>query len=417
MADQVEIANLPETREHTAPVNSAPPAHAHRSKRSPGLRLLIIGAVIVLAIGGFLLWRHLSMYESTDDAQVDAHIHPISARVSGYVIDVPVNDNQYVQKGAVLLRIDSRDYQVAVDQARADLADAQAKAREAGIHVPLTSVNTSTSLETAQAGVENAADEIKTEQEQASAADEALKEAQANDVKAQNDLKRYRQLINQQEISQQQYDQAVAAAQASTASVAQARASAEAAREKIAGARQKLLQAQATRKDAQTGPQQVATQRSEAESQSAKAQEKQAALEQAELKLQYTTIVAPVSGIVYRNVEPGQNVQPGQQLISVVPVDNVFVTANFKETQLQHMRVGQRAVIHVDAYGRDYNGKVESIAGASGSSFSLLPAENATGNYVKVVQRVPVKIVLDPGQNNDHLLRVGMSVEPKVYVK
>jgi membrane fusion protein (multidrug efflux system) len=422
MADQVEIASVPETREQAAPVNSAPPPsappdHAHSRKMASGWRLLIIGAVILLAIGGFLLWRHLSTYESTDDAQVDAHIHPISARVSGYVIDVPVNDNQYVQKGTVLVRIDPRDYQVAVDRARADLADAQAKAREAGIHVPLTGVNTSTSLETAQAGVENAADEIKTEQEQASAADDTLKEAQANDVKAQNDLKRYRQLVDEQEISRQQYDQAVASAQGSTASVAQARASAEAAHEKIAGAHAKLIEAQASRKQAQTGPQQVATQRSEAESQSAKADEKRAVLEQAELNLQYTTIVAPVNGIVYRKVEPGQNVQPGQELISVVPVDDVFVTANFKETQLQHMRVGQRAVIRVDAYSRDYNGKVESIAGASGDSFSLLPAENATGNYVKVVQRVPVKIVLDSGQNDDHLLRVGMSVEPKVYVK
>jgi membrane fusion protein (multidrug efflux system) len=420
MADQVEIASVSETREQTAPANSALPTpldHPHKSSTAPGLRLLIIGTVLLLAAGGIFLWRHLTAYESTDDAQVDAHIHPISARVSGYVIDVPVNDNQYVQKGAVLVSIDPRDYQVAVDKARADLADAQAKAREAGINVPLTSVNTSSSLQTAQAGVENAADEIKTEEEQASAADETLKEAQANDVKAQNDLERYGQLVSRQEISQQQYDQAVAAARASTANVAQARASADAAHEKIAGAREKLVQAQASRTEAQTGPQQVATRRSEAEAAMAEVQQKQSALEQAELNLQYTTITAPVNGIVYRKVEVGQNIQPGQELVSVVPVDDVYVTANFKETQLEHMRVGQRAVIHVDAYGRDYNGRVESIAGASGDSFSLLPPENATGNYVKVVQRVPVKIALDPGQNDDHLLRVGMSVEPRVYVK
>jgi membrane fusion protein, multidrug efflux system len=421
MPDQVEIANLLETRKKDPPANSAPPPpsadHARSRKITPQVRLLIFGAVLLLAIAGYLLWRHLSKYEATDDAQVDAHIHPISARVSGYVVDVPVTDNQYVEQGMVLVRIDPRDYQVAVDKAKADVAQARAKAQAAGINVPLTSVDTSSSLQTAQAGVESAAAEIKAAQEQASAADEGLKGAQANDVKAQNDLERYRQLISQQEISQQQYDQAVAAARASTANVAHDDATAEAIHEQIAEARAKLMQAQASRTQAQTGPQQVATQRSQAQSAEAETLQKQANLDQAELNLQYTTIVAPVSGLVYRKVEVGQNVQPGQELISVVPVDDVYVTANFKETQLEHMRVGQRASIYVDAFSRDYCGKVESIAGASGESFSLLPAENATGNYVKVVQRVPVKIVLDPGQNGDHLLRVGMSVEPKVYVK
>jgi membrane fusion protein, multidrug efflux system len=380
-------------------------------------RLLLVALVIVIAIGGFFLWRHLSMYESTDDAEVDAHIHPISARVSGYVIDIPVKDNQYVTKGTVLVRIDPRDYQVAVDQAQAELAAAKATAEAAGINVPITSISTSSSLSEADAGVLNARAGITVAQEQARAAADNLKQAQANDIKAQNDLQRYAQLVAKQEISQQEYDQAVAAASGSTAAVAGARASAAAASQEVAQAQSKLAQADAGRKSALTGPRQVASLRSQAQSALADAQQKQAKLEQAELNLQYTTIVASVDGVVYRTVEVGENVQPGQQLISIVPVDEVYVTADFKETQLKHIRVGQRAVVHVDAFGRDYTGHVESVAGASGASFSLLPPENATGNYVKVVQRLPVKIVLDPGQNDDRLLRVGMSVEPKVYIK
>ena len=399
------------------PAPSAPHAAAPTRRLSSRTRLLLVVAIIAAAIGGCFFWHHLSSYESTDDAEVDAHIHPISARVSGYVIDIPVNDNQYVMKGTVLVRIDPKDYQVAVDQAKAELAAAKATAEAAGINVPITSINTSSNLSEADANVLNARAGITVAQEQAKAAGDNLKQAQANDIKAQNDLQRYAQLVAKKEISQQQYDQAVAAASGSTAAVAGARASAAAAKQQVAQAQSKLTQEQASQKAALTGPRQVAGLRSQAKSALADAEQKQAKLEQAELNLQYTTIVAPVDGVVYRTVEVGENVQPGQQLISVVPVDEVYVTANFKETQLDHIRVGQRAVIHVDAFGRDYTGHVESVAGASGASFSLLPPENATGNYVKVVQRLPVKIILDSGQNNDRLLRVGMSVEPKVYVK
>jgi membrane fusion protein (multidrug efflux system) len=241
-------------------------------------------------------------------------------------------------------------------------------------------------------------------------------EAQANDVKAQNDLIRYKQLVDKQEISQQQYDQAVAAAAAADAGVAAAKATLAASQQQVTQARTRLSQAQANWRASQTGPQQVASMRARALSAEATTQEKQAVLEQAQQNLDYTKIIAPADGTVTKSVEVGMNVQPGQQLLTVAALDDVWVTANFKETQLKRMHPGQRAEIKVDATGRTYKGKVDSIAGSSGARLSLLPPENATGNYVKVVQRIPVKIVLDPNENSDHSLRLGMSVEPKVFL-
>jgi membrane fusion protein (multidrug efflux system) len=374
-------------------------------------------AFLVLLVGSFLAYRYFSTYESTDDAEVDGHLMPLSARISGYILKVNVDDNQYVTAGTVLAEIDPRDYQVAVDQAKAQLADAQATAQASNINVPITSVNTTSQVSVSEADVENARAGIVAAQQQYDAAKAQLDQAEANDVKAQNDLERYRQLVEKQEISRQLYDSAVAAARASTATVAAARASAAAAAQQVTQAQSKLAQANANLQYARTGPKQVATIRARALSADATAQQKEAALEQALLNLQYTKIIAPVNGVVTKNVEVGMNVQPGQQLFSIVPLDDVWVTANYKETQLKYMRPGQRAEFKVDANGRTYKGKVDSIAGSSGARTSLLPPENATGNYVKVVQRIPVKIVLDPGENSDHLLRLGMSVEPKVKVK
>jgi membrane fusion protein (multidrug efflux system) len=374
-------------------------------------------AFLVLLVGSFLAYRYFSTYESTDDAEVDGHLMPLSARISGYILKVNVDDNQYVTAGTVLAEIDPRDYQVAVDQAKAQLADAQATAQASNINVPITSVNTTSQVSVSEADVENARAGIVAAQQQYDAAKAQLDQAEANDVKAQNDLERYRQLVEKQEISRQLYDSAVAAARASTATVAAARASAAAAAQQVTQAQSKLAQANANLQYAQTGPKQVATIRARALSADATAQQKEAALEQALLNLQYTKIIAPVNGVVTKNVEVGMNVQPGQQLFSIVPLDDVWVTANYKETQLKYMRSGQPAEFKVDANGRTYKGKVDSIAGSSGARTSLLPPENATGNYVKVVQRIPVKIVLDPGENSDHLLRLGMSVEPKVKVK
>ena len=379
--------------------------------------MILAIAFVVLLVGGYFAYQYFSSYESTDDAEVDGHLMPLSARISGYILKVNVDDNQSVKAGTVLAEIDPRDYQVAVDQAKAQLADAQATAQALNLTVPIASVNTTSQVSSSEADVENARAGIVGAQQQFDAAKAQLDQALANDVKAQNDLQRYKLLVEKQEISKQLYDSAIAAASASTATVAANRASAAAAEQQVTQAQSKLINAQANLRYAQTGPRQVASTRERALSADATAQQKEAALEQAQLNLQYTKIIAPVDGVVSKNIEVGMNVQPGQQLFSIVPLGDVWVTANFKETQLKYMKPGQRVEIKVDANGREYKGKVDSIAGSSGARTSLLPPENATGNYVKVVQRIPVKIVLDPGENSDDYLRLGMSVEPKVSVK
>jgi len=378
---------------------------------------LIIGAIVVV-VAGFFLWRYFTSYESTDDAQIDGHLNSISARVSGHVVKLLVDDNQYVAAGAPLVQIDPKDYQVALDRAQAYYADSLAAAQAAQVNVPLTNVNTTSQESSAQADVENARAGIAAARQQYDAANAQLAQAEANNVKAQNDLVRYKQLVDKQEISQQQYDQAIASAKASAASVDAARAGAAAAQQQVTQAQSKLAQAQANLRAAQTVPQQMAVTRSKAQSAEAQAERYKAELEQAQLNLQYTTVFAPVSGAVtQRSVEVGQNVSVGQELMKIVNLDDIWVTANFKETQLQHMKVGQPVTISVDATGREYKGHVQSIAGASGSITSLLPPENATGNYVKVVQRIPVKIIFDAGETREHVLRPGMSVEPKVWIR
>ena len=383
----------------------------------PRARMYLVGAILVLLVGGYFAWRYITSHESTDDAQVDGHLMPLSPRITGYIIKENVDDNQYVQAGTVLAEIDPRDYQVAVDNARADLAVAQATAQSLNITVPITSVSTSSQTSASEADVENARAGISVAQKQHDAAVAQLAQAQANDVKAQNDVVRYKQLVDKQEVSAQIYDQAVAAANANAAAVASATASVAAAQQQVTQARSRLLQADANLRSSSTGPQQVASSRARALSAEAAVQQKEAILAQAELNLLYTKIKAPVNGVVTKNAEVGMNVQPGQQLFSIVPLDDVWVTANFKETQLKYMRPGQPAEVKVDANGRTYKGHVDSIAGLSGARSSLLPPENATGNYVKVVQRLPVKIVFEPGQTSDHYLRLGMSVTPNVKVK
>jgi len=357
-------------------------------------RMLFWTAGVVIILGGFFLWRYLSGYESTDDAQVDVHLYPVSSRISGYVIKVNVGDNEYVGKGAVLVEIDPKDYEVAVAQARANLANADATAQSLNITVPITSVSTESQLDFTASDVENAKAGITTAEKQFAAAQAQVLEAEANDVKAQDDLRRYKLLVDKREVADQIYDQALAAAKASTARVAAARANEAAAQEAVQQAHSRLAESEANHRSAQTGPQQVSSTKARARAAIADVEQKRAALEQAELNLQYTKIIAPVSGEVNKTVVVGLNVQPGQQLLTVVPLDEVWITANFKETQLRHMRVGQKAEIHVDSSGRSYKGHVDSIAGATGPLFSLLPPENATGNYVKIVQRIPVKIVL-----------------------
>jgi len=417
MAEEKASPSLTETG---ASVYSAPPPE---KKYSPTARkkrrrnLIIILTAVVLIVAGLLLWRYLSSYESTDDAQADVHLYPVSARISGYVIRVNVNDNQWVNKGDVLVEIDPTDYQVALAQAQANLANAEATARSLNITVPITSVNSVSQLQFTASGIEDAHAAVSAAEKQLAAAHQQVEAAQANDVRAQDDLHRYKLLVDKREVSPQIYDQALASARSSTANVAAAQASESAAEQFIQQAQSRLAQATANHAYAQTGPQQVSSTKARVQAAIADVQQKRALLQQSQLNLQYTKIAAPVSGEVNKTVVVGLNVEPGQQLLTVVPLDEVWVTANFKETQLKHMQVGQKADIHVDSSGRTLHGQVDSIAGATGPLFSLLPPENATGNYVKIVQRVPVKIVLEPGENRDRRLRPGMNVVPDVYLK
>jgi membrane fusion protein, multidrug efflux system len=417
------VESNPEPRSGQPP--SQPPADSEARYRRraqllahPRAKLGLFFVIAVLLVAGVLLWRYFGSYESTDDAQIDGHVNSVSARVSGHVVKLNVEDNQYVEQGTVLVEIDPTDYEVAVARARADYADAQAQAAAASINVPLTNVSTSSQVAGTQAGVANAKAGIAAARQQLAAAQAQVVEADANNVKAQNDLARYKQLIDKQEISQQQYDQAVAAAKASAASLEAVRAAADAAAAQVEQAQGRLLQASADLRTARTAPQMVQVTRSRALSAQATADRKKAELQQAELNLQYTKVVAPVSGVVSdRTVEVGQNVQPGQEMMKIIPLEDIWVTANFKETQLRKMKPGLKADITVDANGKTYRGHLDSIAGASGARFSLLPPENATGNYVKVVQRIPVKIVFEPGETKSHELRPGMSVVPKVWIR
>jgi membrane fusion protein (multidrug efflux system) len=399
------------------PPSNVPPSPRRRKRGSWRNGLFILVGFTVIVAGGLFLWRYLTSYESTDDAQVDAHLHPVSARIRGHVIRVNVDDNQWVKKGTVLVEIDPRDYQVAVDQAKADLATAEATAQSVHIDVPITSTNTSSQIDAATADVNKNRAAIGAAEKQLAATTEQVKQAQANDEKAQKDLARYKMLVDAKEVSRQTYDSALAAAKASTATVAAAIANVEASRQAVEQARQVLAGSEASYRAAQTAPQQVAASRARALSAQATVEQKRAALEQAELNLLYTKIVAPVSGEVTKTVVPGLNVESGQQLLTVVPLDEVWITANFKETQLRHIRPGQRAQVYVDSTGRTYQGHVDSIAGATGPLFSLFPPENATGNYVKIVQRVPTKIVIEPDQNRDRQLRPGVNVTPKVLLR
>ena len=386
--------------------------------RSPRFRIVLILGAIVVVVAVFFLWRYFASYEDTDDAQVDGHLNAISARVSGHVLKLLIEDNQYVELGTPLVQIDPKDYQVALDQAKADYADAVALANAAKVNVPITSVSTGSQISNTEAGVQNAQQGISAAKSQHAAAVAQLAAAEADNVKAQEDLLRYKQLVDKQEISQQLYDQAVATAKADAAAVEAARASAAAAEKQVAQSQSRLLQAQADARSASTGPQQVASIRSRWESAEAQAAAKKAVLDQAQLNLSYTLIVAPVAGgVTNRTVEVGQNVSVGQELMKLINLDDIWVTANFKETQLKYMKVGQPVTIRLDSNGKDYKGHVQSLAGASGAVTSLLPPENATGNYVKVVQRIPVKITFDPDETKEHVLRPGMSVEPKVWLR
>jgi membrane fusion protein, multidrug efflux system len=384
---------------------------------------LLAAAVIA---GSGLLVRNTLAWESTDDAQVNGHIMPLSARINGYVLEVPVIEGQLVHAGDVLVTIDPKDYKIAVEQAQAMFADAQASAASSRFNVPITSVTTKSTLDSAETAVVNADAGFQAAEQNFESAKAVLEQAEANAARSDADLVRYEQLVAKEDISRQQYDQAVAAAKANRSGVASARASVQAAEQAVRQAQGKLLQARADLRTAQTAPQQVSLIRSRADAADAQAQERKAQLDQAELNLSYAVVRSPVTGIIgKKTVEVGQNVGIGQELVEVVPLDDVWVTANFKETQLAHMRPGQSVEIKVDAYGRTWKANVTNLGAGAGSVFSLLPPENATGNYVKVVQRVPVRIDFDRTSdrnlgsdfNAEGLLKPGLSVEPEVRVR
>jgi membrane fusion protein, multidrug efflux system len=394
---------------------------------------IIIGLVlfIVLAGGGYYVWQEMQKTESTDDAEIDGDVIAISARVPGHVAEVLVEDQQVVSKGDVLAKLDPKDYQIAVERAQADLNNELANLQTSRNDVPLTAATTDSALNGAKSTRVDAAAAITWAEQQRSVAQAHfglaqanIKVAEANATKAAQDVERYKNLVAKDEISKQQYDQAVAASEAAKATVDAQKAAAVEAQHGIAAAeiavqqaRAKLSHADADVEGAMTGPQQVTITQSKVSVASAKVAQRQADLDQALLNLQYTTIVAPAGGIIgKKNINVGQNVATGQQMMAIVPLEDLWVTANFKETQLKSMRPGQKVKLTVDAYGRDYTGTIERIAGASGAKFSLLPPENATGNFVKVVQRIPVRIAFDPGQDNDHILRPGMSVVPSVRI-
>ncbi len=420
MPDQ-ETAKHPESSSSSTPnstndsAGTSPPVVYPR--RRSHKRWIIVAAVVVVLIVGIFLWHYFSGFESTDDAQVDVHLYPVSARISGYVQAVHVGDNQYVQEGAALVEIDPKDYQVAVAKAQANLETAEASARALNIDVPVSSVDTASQLKFTSSDIENAKAAIAAGEKQVAAAQARIQEAEAQNVKAQDDVQRYHLLLTKDEVPKQTYDYAVAAAQTDTAAVTAAKADEATAEQNVAQARSRLIEAVARNESARAGPQRVASTRAHALSAVADVAQKQADLDKANLNLGYTRIVAPVSGEVTKTVVVGLNVEPGEQMLAVVPLDQVWITANFKETQLNHMSVGQKAEIVLDSNGRTYRGHVDSIAGGTGPIFSLLPPENATGNYVKIVQRVPVKIVLEPGENRDHQLRPGMNVEAKVFLR
>ncbi len=394
---------------------------------------VLVGVLVLLVAGAGYWWWSSQGHESTDDAQVDAHVTQIAPRVGGTVLRVPVTDNQVVEPGTVLVEIDPRDFQIAVDKAKAELADAEAAAIAAQSNVPITSTSTQSgvtsaqgTLDQARSAIEAAAKEVEAARARLTAAQSRLRETEANAQRSRKDVDRLKGLLAKDEVSQQQYDAAVAAADAQAAASDTARAQiAEAeAGVRLTESRQAQVKAGeqlalAGLRSAQTGPEQVTAMRARASSAQARVEQSKANLAQAELNLQYATIKAPARGVVSRkSVNVGQVVAMGQPLLSLVLSDEVWITANFKETQLGEMRPNQRVDIAVDAFdGKRFQGKVDSIAAATGARFSLLPPENATGNFVKVVQRVPVKIVLEAGQDPEHMLRPGMSVTPTVYTR
>ena len=422
---ELPAPRTPSQRDET--VRPEPPRRNQRRK------ILIAGVVLALIAAALFLWLRSLNHESTDDAQIDGHIIPVSSKIYGNVLEVLVTDNQPVKQGQVLARLDPRDYQAKVDQAKATVGVAESQARGASVGVPLTRETTlsetsgaEAQLSAAQADYQKAkADYERAANSDISMARANVESAQATYDRAQADLNRMRPLMEKAEISRLQFDSYQAAARvaesdlkATRDKVASATQEAETKKAAMSASQARIAQARAGVSQAQAGQKQVEARVADVASAAANIQQARANLAAAELNLSYTTIVAPMDGVVTRkSVEIGQVLQPGQGLLMLVPLNDVWVTANFKETQLREVRPGQTAEVKVDLTGKTYSGRVDSIAGATGTKMSLMPPENATGNYVKVVQRIPVKIVLDPIPGGNTILRPGMNVEATILTK
>jgi membrane fusion protein (multidrug efflux system) len=421
--DEVRIYVEAERNSQDPAKNNGSPNRLLDGLREHPLRVAVVALALlaIVIVIGYLV-RNAFLYEDTDDAQVDGHVMPLSARINGQVMKVNFVEGQLVHEGDVLAIIDPADFKIAVIQAEAALADAKASATSSRWNVPITSVTSQSNLDSAQTEVANAEAGLRAAEHNHESSKGLLTQAEANAVKSNTDLERAKQLVAKEDISRQQFDQAVASATANQAAVTSADATVKSAEQAVRQAEGKLLQAKADLRSAQTAPQHVSLIRAQADAADAQVDQRRAQLAQAQLNFSYTIIRSPVTGIIgKKSVEVGQNVSVGQEMLEVSPLDDVWVTANFKETQLEHMRPGQPVKISVDAYGRTWSGRVTNMGGGTGSVFSLLPPENATGNYVKVVQRVPVRIDFDrtAGQdfNAEGLLKPGLSVVPDVRVR
>lgn len=415
---QIETPAAPPKKPAAQPPKaSPPPVPARRGRRRAFL--IFFAVLLVIGTGALLYWLHARNFESTDDAQVDGHLIPVTSRVDGTVVHVYIDNNQAVTAGQTLVDLDPRDYQVSLDQALAQLSQAHSMVVAQQPNVPITQVENTTNISTGEADVANAQAALAAAQRDRDSDAAKLAQAEANNAKAQADLARYKLLIAKEEVSQQEYDQVVATAKAQEANVTASNATVQSADQTVDQRRAQLAEAQSRLAQyRRTAPEQVAIRRATLESNQANAQAAEAQVEQARLKLSYTKISAPVPGIVMkRSAEVGAHIAAGQELMEISQIDDLWVTANFKETQLRNVRPQQPATIHVDALNQDFNGYVLDIGGSTGSVASVLPPENATGNYVKVVQRIPVRIRFKPNQDGLNRLRPGMSVEPSVRVR
>lgn len=420
MQDDMQVVLTVEENDASQPQASPPVSRPSEPKRklAPRWTLGVLGLLAVAAL--FSWWLYARQFESTDDAEIEGHLNAISSRVSGTVVSInpSVENNQYVEAGTLLLELDPNDYQASLDHAKGELTEREAAVHSASVNVPIVNTTAFSGLRLAESARDEAVAAVEAEQAALAEAEHNVQREEAIFARAERDRIRYQALVEKREISRSDYDERETDAIAAAQSLESGRAAVASEQQKIVRARSLVNERQAEVESARTAPQQVIDAQAKSRASVGQADRARADLHTAELNLGYTRIYAPVSGIIGRKtVEVGQRIQPGQSLLAIVPVDDIWVTADFKETQLRLMRPGQSVSVHVDTFDRDYKGTVENLPGAAGTLFSLLPPENASGNFVKVVQRLPVRIRFDRDQDPQHTLRPGMSVEPTVKVR